>query len=362
MPTIRILHASDLHIAKVPNLVAVPDRVSAGISLGNVFSRSGLKALTRTALVSSYDPTLLLSLAEFVNDDYESNHVQGRGAPIDAIVLTGDIATTGRAKDLERARRFLEDPYDPGAPAQQLTAPGEGSISRVLGHDGCSCPDPVLLMLMPGNHDRLRRARLTGYSPGGTKFDHVLHKHWASAAHLKSHGNDVRELEIVKGSLRVSVIAADFNLKDRRDRQGRWWYKYAQGRVYHGRSTPRILGNLVLATRRAPAGAVVLLATHFPPRFPYIPPSMKLIDDSYLIRAANRRGVSAVLSGHTHEPVRYRAPGMDSEVLCAGTATQHHSSPGHYFHVVEINGNDLSDATITVEHYKYDKAGVFSEV
>jgi 3',5'-cyclic AMP phosphodiesterase CpdA len=358
MPTIRILHASDLHIAEVPNLVAVSDRLSAGISLRKIFSQAALKSVKHTARVSTYDPTLLLALAEFVNDDYESNHIQKQGNPIDAIVLTGDIATTGRTKDLECARRFLEDAYDPNVPAQQSAVQAAGSISRVLNHKECPHGDePVRLLLMPGNHDRLEPSGLGDYSPGGKEFDNILGNHWAKTTSLKHHGSDVRELEIIKGPLRVSVVAADCNLKDNKDREGHWWNKYAQGRVYHGRGTTHILGNLLLATSKAPVENIVLWATHFPPRFPHIPRAMKLIDDALLVKAANRHEVSAVLCGHTHEPLRYKYPEMDFEVLCAGTATQHHSSTGHYLHVVEISGDDKINATVNVEHYEYQGAG-----
>jgi len=277
-------------------------------------------------------------------------------------VLTGDIATTGRTDDLERARDFLEKPYDTNAPAQQRAAPGAASISRVLTHDNCPCPNHVRLMLMPGNHDRLEPSGLKDYSPGGIEFDNVLGGHWKAAAHLKHHGPDVRELEIVKGSLRVSVIAADFNLKNSSDCQGHWWNKYAQGRVYRTLSQPDALDELEVATRKVPGDAVVLWATHFPPRFPYIKSAMKLINDTWLVEAANQHKVSAVLSGHTHEPVRYRSPEMDFEVLCAGTATQHYTSTGHHFHVIEIEGDNKFNAITSVEHYKHDVVSAFKRV
>src|SRR5215213_6115308 len=286
MPTIRILHASDLHFADVPNLIAVSDHLSAGISLPNVFSRAFWHTLTHTAFVSSYDPTRTLALAEFINNDYESNHIRRRNEPLDAIVLTGDVATTGLTDDLKCARRFLEDPYDPGVPAQQDAVPGEGSISRVLAHDGCTCSEPVSLLLMPGNHDRLRPANFTVFSPGGRQFDAILGGHWNSAP-LQQHGPDVRELKIDRGSLSVSVIAADFNLQHKKHRDGKWWNKYAQGRVYSG-----ILYHMKQATAKVPEESVVLWATHFPPSFPNIPHAMKLIDDARLIEAANRHEVS----------------------------------------------------------------------
>ena len=76
MELVRILHASDLHIAKRANLVSGPDRISAGISLRRTFSPSTVKALFKTSMLSSYDPTLLLALAEFICQDYDYSHIQ----------------------------------------------------------------------------------------------------------------------------------------------------------------------------------------------------------------------------------------------------------------------------------------------
>ena len=90
MESIRILHASDLHIAEFANLKSfadTPDSVTAFFGF-----------LKHPSFANSYDPTILRSFADFVN----------RQASVDSILITGDIATTGDYPDLEIAHRFVE--------------------------------------------------------------------------------------------------------------------------------------------------------------------------------------------------------------------------------------------------------------
>jgi len=384
MPIIRILHASDLHFALTPRLVSFVDRFSAGISLKRawktVFSGGGTRAVRtwvkRTATYSTHDPSMTLALADFLYQDYSDNHLVAGGTPISAVVLTGDLATTGSIDNLERARDFLSDPPNtpPGAPpspAESLIKPGSGTLAYVLEHRDCKhprCADQLRLCLLPGNHDRLELAHVD-HDPGGTNFDSVFANYWdapilsaasplPNAAPDVAFGPYVKTWGLTSGSLHVEIIAADFNLLDKDHRKGSRLNKYAQGRVYR-RAAPRhpdILSDLVTATESAQLAhpdAFVLWATHFPPRFPHISRQMKLIDDAELVREANRLGVAAVLSGHTHEPVQYRSPGMDFDVLCAGTATQHHSTLDHHLQIIEVS-DDGAGVAVQINHYRFD--------
>jgi 3',5'-cyclic AMP phosphodiesterase CpdA len=360
MELVRILHASDLHIAKRARLVSGLDRISAGVSLSKITQRTTVTATFKTAFLSSYDPSLLIAFAEFIYHDYDISHIQQKDAPIDVITLTGDIATSGRTLDLERARRFLEDSPDPNNPALSFRGTAFATLSAVIQNSYLTGPVAIPLLLLPGNHDRLRRAWLSGYSPGGKRFDQILKNHWDPTLNARDWGPDVKALTIQKSTLSVSIIAADFNLKNKGHREGRWYNKYAQGRVYSDAVNKLdILGNLTQATvdiqSQYPDG-IVIWASHFPPAFPGISSTMKLIDDKDLITAANDHNVLAILSGHTHVPVRYRIPGMQFDVFCAGTATQHHSPLGHYFQVLEIEGNNNQNATVQLVNYKFDPA------
>ena|ERR1051325_5719788 len=103
MTSVRILHASDLHIARRAKLISFTDNISAGMYFNALKSR---------ALVSSYNPTLLVKMTEYIYNDYVNNHVHHRSAPIDAVLITGDIATTGLRAALQAALTFVQGPAD----------------------------------------------------------------------------------------------------------------------------------------------------------------------------------------------------------------------------------------------------------
>ena len=328
MHPVRILHASDLHIAVKANLTSVVDYISAGMYFN---------ALRPRALASTYDPSILLRLADLIYSDYRGNYINQASNPLDAVLLTGDLATTGKQRDLETALKFIDGPHHPYLP----------TMTRDFVPTLAASQTPV--WLLPGNHDRLRRAKLTGYSPGGKIFDTLFASHWS---------NPVTEYTPIlsRSGLSVAVIGADFNLQHKRQREGRWWNKYAQGRVDQS-----ILGDLEQVTQRiktvhAQTSSNVLAiiwAIHFPPKSPAIASSMKLIDDERLVEAGNRCGIAALLAGHTHEPVRYQAPGMRFEVFCAGTASQHFSPRGHYVHVLGFSLGAAGDVEINWENFRF---------
>ncbi|HLA10568.1 MAG TPA: metallophosphoesterase [Pyrinomonadaceae bacterium] len=56
-------------------------------------------------LVSSYDPAVLQRFADVVRQ-------HATKGSLDAVVLTGDIATTGDIEELENALEFIEAPPD----------------------------------------------------------------------------------------------------------------------------------------------------------------------------------------------------------------------------------------------------------
>ena len=107
MHPVRILHASDLHIARTPNLTSVVDYISAGMYFN---------ALRPRALASTYDPSILLRLADLIYSDYRGKYINQASNPLDAVLLTGDLATTGKQRDLEAAVKFINGPLHPYLP------------------------------------------------------------------------------------------------------------------------------------------------------------------------------------------------------------------------------------------------------
>src|SRR5207248_7567402 len=105
-------------------------------SIRNVGSsvRNVLQSLKYRSLTTSYDPSILKAFSDFV----------AKQRLLDAILLTGDIATTGDYGDLVRAHQFIE-----------------GRCSGAWFSHYPIFPDPPLsrtetpILLLPGNHDRL---------------------------------------------------------------------------------------------------------------------------------------------------------------------------------------------------------------
>lgn len=325
MASVRILHASDLHISRRPKLTSALDLISAG---------TYLDATRSFALVSTYDPSILLHFADFVYKDYIDNHVNQQSEPIDVILFTGDVASTGLAIDLNLALKFIEEPSVPTNPV--IWSTGNATLAEVQ----------TPIWLLPGNHDRYRRLLLIGYSPGGTMFDVVFKSYW---------GPKVKEFPTVtRSNTSVKVIAADFNLKRGRDRSGAWYNRFAQGKVYG--TILKALERATLDAKKRHSGPLIILwALHFPPQFPSIPSAMKLINDSQLIDIANNCGVAAVLAGHTHEPVQYRTPNMKFDVFCAGTISQDFAPHGHYFHIIRVGTDDNNNVSIGRENFLFDE-------
>jgi predicted phosphodiesterase len=328
MARINLLHISDLHIAKFPERKEFSPREFLSPGNFKTTARQG----TYAASYSTGKLSAVVSLAHKIKDS------------LDAIVITGDIATTGLEHDLEKARIFIEGPPDPEDP--RLSREGIATISGV----GVS-----KLILLPGNHDRYHEWRdpsglvSLGYTPGNKKFHQVFHRHWQ---------NDVKATLVEKDGLAVMVCAADFSLRRRLDahlaQPANW---HAQGRIY--RESEDVLPKLVSHTQAARADClqrdvqvVIIWALHFPPAFPNSPSYMKLLDEEYLIAAAKECGVACFLVGHTHKQVAYPLPDS-TYVLCTGSASQADVKNGNYCQIISID-NANQDTPLKVETYRLE--------
>jgi 3',5'-cyclic AMP phosphodiesterase CpdA len=121
-------------------------------------------AVVEGILVSSYDVTVLQRFTDFVYQQV------ARGS-LDAVILTGDIATTGDPEELEKALEFFEAPPDYRLGTQ--TFEQEPTLAGV----------PIPIFLLPGNHDRYRTGPGyapggVGYGPGGQQFDRIFERYW----------------------------------------------------------------------------------------------------------------------------------------------------------------------------------------
>lgn len=371
MATIRILHASDLHIAENKKVVSPADAFTdlrdsgqMGLRSLSLLAMRALRMFLKKSAASSYDSDLLEALAELIYEhakkklDEDEKLVEEDGPDkLDAVVFTGDLATTGLPADIDMVYDFLKAKFDPRYLHQSVNKAATLSAVKI----------PV--WYFPGNHDRftptraLTRIKLFPfpkfYEPGATTYDG---KFWDfSTDPVRVLGDAPADLA-GGGKLRVVMIAADFNLRQFGDHKGVFGW-LAQGRVYDD-----ILTSLVEKTRQENAkhkesGAdvlCVLWAIHFPPSFPHIGKSSRLLFEEALLARANECEVKAILAGHTHEQVRYRKPGMNADVLCCGTTTQYVPVPprrtpseGNRFQIITVTAESTDDIQIGVENYKY---------
>ncbi|HKY42555.1 MAG TPA: metallophosphoesterase [Pyrinomonadaceae bacterium] len=307
MTKIRLLHISDLHISNYLNIRQI--------------SKWRLSELARTAQNFTFAPA------------YSNNKVnrflaflRNQAAPVDRIIITGDIATTGRSFDLEKAFTVI---------------------------DGRLKPIDVDLCLLPGNHDRWvphfkghRSAiRSVGYDPGGTDFHTIFTSFWGP--------EDIRTTTIVKNNFKVVVVAADLSLRSARDALiWKFVNKHGQGRVYDD-----ILEGLEKATLHSlgtdEQTTAVIWALHFPPFSPDIGADLRIIDEQLLLDKAEELGVRVILAGHSHVANHYTADPYQIEVICAGTLTEINPAKNQFF-IIELEDLDGNFA-LQLENYEYDR-------
>lgn len=316
MSIIKILHVSDLHISKYPFLKQLNRR-----SPGNYYD-----AIRHGTYAASHGTDKLRALVTLVYRLRRELH---------AVLITGDIATTGLDYDLLLALAFVEGTPDAH---DSRTSHGFPTIS------GAGIP----IVLLPGNHDRYKLfLKRLGYAAGGRLFHQLFHRHWS---------DDVRVFPIVNSDLAVGIVAADFSLRSWRDAEGPNYLvnQYSQGKVY-----PDILKKCVRETAafRAQHREIPNVFTIWAVHFPAIPGQedsyMKVQDRGDLIEAADRNGVSLLLSGHTHEPFEFRSPRYGFGAFGTGSSTQSDSPEGNYCQVISIDNSAGSYLFETV-HYEYN--------
>ncbi len=293
MDSFRILHISDLHFGLPPRNCGFPD----------ILHSAGYKSASRHPLSpSSYDPDLAEALARFV-------HRSGRR--LDAIIVSGDLATNGTVVDLSLARDFILNPAIRNLWWNKSGAP---SINQW----------DLPILVIPGNHDRFDGQF---YNPGGTLFDRAFGTKWRA-------GNAAQILRVFKGisGEHLAFLGADFCLRSKKDGTGIWGY-LGQGKVYQNACNALVDATDDVRNRFGDIGVVWVV--HFPPEFQNIKASLALIDDNLLANAAAKSQVPVILCGHTHEPRKYPLAG-GCLVYCAGTATQYYAPKQNILHVLEF--------------------------
>ena len=272
MGKFTVLHASDLHLAKIPDRAGFP---------GWLHVRRGLPTL-----LASNGNAHPYALARFV-------FVRKP----DLVLTSGDIATSGARENLLVASEFVDStPYHRYVNAAKR--PTLAMARRVV---------------IPGNHDRFHGH--APYLPNNPAFDGTFRRHWRGSSRV----NTLAVLRHRIDSTQLAVIGADFSLRRRSDATTSLVGYLGQGKAYD-----QTLKALQAETKRVQGkydAVAILWVVHFAAQFPKLGRALKLIDGSKFLSAAKAMKVQYILSGHTHEASDpRRLSGV--EVLCAGTAME----------------------------------------
>ena len=371
MSSINLLHASDLHISIDGCLRSPIDRWSDveklwDLSLGGFTEKAkalggSLKALVKKG-ASSYHPDILESLTEFIIENSNPTSAAGTAPSIptlDAVVLTGDLATTGRKTDIDEVKRFFTANPNPKLPYKSNDPDYKGATLAAV---------RIPVIYLPGNHDRfIPTIKPYGgvpiyFAPNGKHFDGLRIDYRANPVQIETLPQPKRA-----NGLAVTILAADFTLHKLGDHQGRYGW-LAQGRANGGIYQP-ILDRLIAETRKAKLQkqkdevSCVLWCIHFPPSFPGIEKTNRLLGEADVLKAAHDEDVDGILAGHTHEQLTYSNPASKCPVYCCGTTTQfeprsmpggpdeHNLLKGNFFQILSITA-DHGVARITVQHFR----------
>lgn len=170
----RLIHISDLHFSARPSLV-------------NFFSGPRKVFDTQRKFSIKYPTTYNPNLAQAM-----ARYFDGVGSSIDAIVMTGDLATTGLPVDLKIAHSFISE--------ENIQSVVNGAKSRSLGKHRNR------VFLLPGNHDRYQAVNFPPFwVPGSREFEPIFDSFWSPS----KPGIQYKDL---KGDGSVFLIAADFCL------------------------------------------------------------------------------------------------------------------------------------------------------
>jgi hypothetical protein len=314
MALFRLLHASDPHMAAVP--------FTAGPPLSGF-----LKGLAKYWRQVSHDPAPLRAFVQFAHLNQQC---------FDAVLVSGDLSTTGDTADLQAAYDLYTAP--PANPTTCLTAAGEPTLRYWASNS--------LLDLLPGNHDRFRSVKAR-YRPGGRRFDTVFCppgglQFWCAGQGV-AHG-----IALLRSPWVLHVVKADFTL--RRYDGGKPFY-WLPGWLGQGRVKQSVLDLLTAATTQARDeyanqgwSPITLWAIHFDPFT--TDATLSLLESEKLAQAAKDLNVPAILCGHTHESKL--KPLSDATCVFACGTTAQADSPQWDCQAIEVDADDAGNRPPTI--------------
>jgi predicted phosphodiesterase len=239
----------------------------------------GIDSLFKPA---SYVPSIISGVAQFCLARRD----------VDAILITGDIATTGLPADLNIARNFV---------TARATAGGFVSDVRFPTLNGSGVP----IYVLPGNHDRYADNMGT---PDCAEFDGLF------GAYMPNFRSSIGYWIDQKENRQVAFVYGDFCLQTRMDALDNAVAVFGQGRVYQ--DVLKLLEDKTRQLQTESKISCVVWAIHFAPfECGY---QLCLINYQDILRSAEDLGVKAILCGHTHNSMAVAQRGHT--IYCAGSA------------------------------------------
>lgn len=343
MAVFNLVHLTDLHFGHLPN--------QTNIAQSNLFRRKLGRATRRLLAPATHDLVISERVAAWVFDT--SARLEHEDDTLDALVLSGDLATTGQQDDLDAALQYIDAP--PAKDFYRAPAPGEEDDSA---HLATVAELANLCFLIPGNHDRYKN---NSGNAGGTRFDAVFNKYWSNNTHgviasiieKPATASSFDQLE------RLALVGADGCLRRRADAPMLGAFERSQGFVYP--NTLTALKEKTIEARRQFPGITVIWVIHFPPHG-NVSWYERMFEYENVEAASKVLNVSVILSGHTHENLVYPV-GLGSTIWNGGSATQYAESRGNWIQYLEIE--IVKSRLIRAERVNYqynDNTGNFDQV
>lgn len=302
MAVFRFLHASDFHFSD--KYVAWKNEIT---SVGDIISRNVLANLFHGKNIiypSTFDKDVAIAFARYVENQKRN---------IDALLISGDLATTGNEFDLLTAKNYFLG-----------NIPGSWRAGMMFQSSVISAD--LLTISIPGNHDRYKPF----FRPGGKNYERVFGDDWSltdSQPKLKVYDGPIDEIRysrLRKRDETIYVFSIDFALKRLSDAVG------VKGLLGQGKAYKEIISSLMNETAKCKADTsgsdAIIWMVHFPTSDAGegVPQNsdLRLIDEEYLVEAAQECGVPIILAGHVHKQCDYSLLEQNwfPRIFCAGTA------------------------------------------
>ena len=276
----------------------------------------------------------------------------------DAVLVTGDLAHTGREEDLKRALKFIEAPN----PLSRQPWKGNG-----LNEDNIGALSNKQIIVMPGNHDRFGEH---DRKPQDVNFDLVFKSYWQAGARIRAKFGALRRDGDSSG---ISIICVDFSFSDIRqvtfEAKKTVFSRFNPFKRYSflgkGKVTKKIIAELERAThimRRQHPGNIVVWAVHF--SLDCKDRSLELERKHLLEASIKKMGIPFIISGHVHksnsslkEKIKAKEGEMRSLIAGSATGVPHFraSLPNNSFQLLDFQIDDSGGLEVDVTTIKWNK-------